>query len=77
LAALWLFILGLNFTMRPTVAPGARISSRAAPGLILAWQEQARLLTELVGPSEPLVAERPKAAAPRPRSEREDGFRTV
>jgi hypothetical protein len=36
----------------------------------MAFQEQQRLLTELIGPREIPMAERPKAAPPRPRSER-------
>ncbi len=41
---------------------------------MMAWQEQARLLVELIGPPEKLVAERPKPVVPRPRSERRNGL---
>jgi hypothetical protein len=48
------------------------MAKRAAPAsaqVFMAFQEQERLLSELLGPRETPVAERPKLAQPRPRSE--------
>ena len=70
LAAVWLVILGVNLTTREA---STVVSKRAAPvssQSFMAFQEQERLLSELIGTSETPVAERTKASPPRPRSER-------
>jgi hypothetical protein len=69
LAAVWLVILGLNLatnTGSPRLVQGATPPS---PQLFMAFQEQQRLLSELLGPQETPVAEPPKPAPPRPRSD--------
>jgi hypothetical protein len=70
LAAVWLVILGLNHTTRDALPRLAKRSLPAAPQVFMAFQEQERVLAELIGPREAPVAERPKPAPPRPRSER-------
>ena len=70
LAAVWLVILGLNHTTRDALPRLAKGSLPAAPQVFMAFQEQERVLAELIGPRETPVAERPKPAPPRPRSER-------
>jgi hypothetical protein len=70
LAAAWLVIAGLNLTTREASPRLARRAEPLSPQVFMAFQEQARLLTELIGPCEAPVAERPKPAVPRPRSER-------
>ena len=70
LAAVWLVILGINLTTRHGSTALAKHSAPVSPQVIMAFQEQERLLAELIGPSEVPVAERPKPAPPRPRSER-------
>ena len=70
LAAAWVVIVGLSFTTRDTERHVARGVSSPSPQVFMAFQEQQRLLNELVGPREIPTAERPKAAPPRPRSER-------
>jgi hypothetical protein len=70
LAAAWVVILGLSFTTRDAALYVARGVSSPSPQVFMAFQEQQRLLNELVGPREIPTAERPKAAPPRPRSER-------
>jgi hypothetical protein len=70
LGAVWVVILGLSFTTRDAALHVARRGSSSSPQVFLAFQEQQRLLNELLGPREIPAAERPKAAPPRPRSER-------
>jgi hypothetical protein len=74
LAAAWVVILGLSFTTRDAAVHVARRGSSPSPQVFMAFQEQQRLLTELIGPREIPAAERPKAAPPRPRSERRSGL---
>src|ERR1017187_6286219 len=69
LAAVWLVILGVNLTTQDASTRFAKHASPASPQVFMAFQEQERLLSELIGPREAPVAERPKPAPPRPRSE--------
>jgi hypothetical protein len=71
LAAVWLVILGINLTTRDASTRVAKQASPVSPQVFMAFQEQERLLTELIGPRETPVAERPKPARPEPRSERQ------
>ena len=70
LAAVWLMIMGVNLTTRDASTVMAKHASPASPLVFMAFQEQERLLSELIGPRETPVAERPRQAPPRPRSER-------
>jgi hypothetical protein len=74
LAAVWVVILGLSFTTRDAARQVAKRTSSPSPQVFMAFQEQQRLLNELVGPREIPEAERPKAAPPQPRSERQNGL---
>ena len=49
----------------------AKHAPPVSPQVFMAFQEQGRLLSELIGPSETPVAEQPKPRLPRPRSERQ------
>ncbi len=69
LAAAWVVILGINLTTRDASQALAKYASPVSPQLFMAFQEQERLLSELIGPREMPVAERPKPRLPRPRSE--------
>ena len=69
LAAVWLVILGVNLTTRDASTVVAKRAAPVSPQVFMAFQEQERLLSELIGPSEVPVAERPKPIVPRPRSE--------
>jgi hypothetical protein len=69
LVAIWLVILGVNVTTRDASQMAAKHASPASPQVFLAFQEQERLLAELLGLRETPVAERAKPAPPRPRSE--------
>jgi len=70
LVAVWLVILGLNHATGEGAPQLARSSSPATPQVFMAFQEQRRVLAELLGPRETPVAERPKVVRPQPRSER-------
>ena len=70
LAAVWVAILGINLTTRDASTAVARHASPVSPQVFMAFHEQERLLTELLGPRETPVAERPKPGPARPRSER-------
>jgi hypothetical protein len=74
LAAVWLGLLVFNFATGHQ--PGTAASRRhpASPEVLMAWQEQHRLLVELIGPRETPVARPPQPAIPRPRSERRNGL---
>jgi hypothetical protein len=74
LAAVWVVILGINLTTRDASQEVAERASPVSPQVFLAFQEQERLLTELIGPRETPVAERPKPVVPQPRSERRKGM---
>jgi hypothetical protein len=69
LAAVWLMILGINLTTQDASTMIAKHASPASPQVFMAFQEQERLLSELIGPSDTPVAEQPKPRLPRPRSE--------
>ncbi len=69
LAAIWLAVLAANLGMKATTpAAGAR-SATPAPEVAKAFEEQRRLLTELVRPA-PSIAGPAALPQPRPRSER-------
>ena len=62
LAAVWVVILGINLTTRDASPLVAKQASPVSPQVFMAFQEQERLLTELIGPRETPVAEPPKPA---------------
>jgi hypothetical protein len=74
LAAVWLVILGVNLATRDATTRLARQAAPVSPQVFMAFQEQERLLSELIGPSEPPMTEPPKPRLPRPRSERPRAF---
>ncbi len=65
LAAAWLFILGLHLAASAS-APLANHRPPVAPEALMAFQERARLLQELIGPRD---AVEPHKLVPQPRSE--------
>lgn len=70
LAVVWLVILVLNFATNAGSPRLAKSTTPPSPQLFMAFQEQQRLLSELIGPREAPAAEPPKPAPPQPRSER-------
>lgn len=71
LTAVWAVILALNFTGREGNAPlvaGQEVPS--ASEMRFAWKQKQLLMAELALTSEPVPANKPKAAPPSPRSDR-------
>ncbi len=69
LAAIWLFLLGINFSMRDhSQATMAKVMP--SPPMILAFRQQQQLMGELLNPTDVPVAEPKKPYAPRPGSQR-------
>ena len=77
LAVVWLVLLIVNTSSNNASRSVAVVLSRTEPEKILTWREEQLLLTELLGSQEMPVADRPKPAAPRPRSERPFDFMRV
>ena len=70
LAVIWVVILAVNFSMRADAQTRAMKSSPSSPEMIMAFQQQERLLVELIGPRETRNAEPSKLFLPQPRSQR-------
>ena len=69
LAAVWIFIFVVNFSMRD---PSPRITEKSAPPspeVVAELRQQKLLFAELIGPVETHFADRQKSFQPRPRSE--------
>jgi len=69
LAAIWILIFVFNVSQRDPSERMARKSPPPSPEMILTFRQQERLLTELIGPSEPQIVAPPKPFLPQPRSE--------
>ncbi|HTX20581.1 MAG TPA: hypothetical protein VMD27_01800 [Candidatus Aquilonibacter sp.] len=69
LAAVWIFIFAVNFSMRDQAPMMAEKSAPPSPEMVAELRQQQRMLAELIGAAEVREAERPKFA-PQPRSER-------
>jgi hypothetical protein len=70
LAAVWILILAVNFSMRDKSPVMAEKSSPPSPEVIMELRQQQRLLAELIGPRDTRDAGRSKSFVPQPRSER-------
>jgi hypothetical protein len=70
LATVWVLIFVANFSMRDHSQPQMAQAS-SSPQMILAFRQQEQLLTELIGPNDPPVAEPAKPSQPRPTSLRQ------
>ena len=68
LAAVWVLLVAVNVSMRDH-SPAIAMKSGPGPAMILSFQQQEKLLTELMGPSETRVAQPATPLGPRPRSE--------
>jgi len=68
LAAVWVFILAANISMQDH-SQTTMAKSSAVPEIIMTWQQQQRLLVELMGANEMRAALPPKPFTPQPRSE--------
>jgi hypothetical protein len=65
LAAVWVVILAVNYSMRDHSQPQM---AKTSPQMVLAFRQQEQLLTELIGPNDPPVTEPAKPTLPRPTS---------
>jgi hypothetical protein len=70
LAAVWIFIFALNFSMRDTSPRIAKQSVPPSPEVIVELKKQQRMFAELIGSRETPDADRQKIFRPKPRSER-------
>ena len=69
LAAIWIFILGVDFSQRDGAPVFAESHSPPPVEIIVEVRQQQRLLAELLGPRETREAEQLRIFFPRPRSE--------
>ena len=70
LAAVWVLISAVNFSMRDQSPVRAEKSSPPSPEVIVELRQQQRLLAELIGLRDERDADRSKSFVPQPRSER-------
>jgi hypothetical protein len=72
LAAVWIFIFALNFSMREKAPVIAGKSAPPSPETVAELRQQQKMLAELIGPAEWRVADRQRVLSPQPRSARAD-----
>jgi len=77
LAVVWLLLLIVNLSTNDKASFASRGTSKPSPEKLMAWREQERLLTEMLGQQEIPLADRSKPSVPRPRSERQNEFRII
>jgi hypothetical protein len=70
LAAIWILILAVDFSIRDQSPVRAEKSSPPSPEVIVELHQQQRMLAELIGPRDISDADRSKSFVPQPRSER-------
>jgi hypothetical protein len=70
LAAVWVLILAVDFSIRDKSHVLSEKSSPPSPEVIVELRQQQRLLAELIGPRDTSDADRSKPLVPQPRSER-------
>ena len=71
LAAVWILIFAVNFSLPDATPRLAAKSAPPSPEAMVELKKQQRLFAELVGANEAPDADRRKTFSPRPRSERE------
>src|ERR1035437_3253068 len=70
LAAVWVCIFAVNFSIRDTSPRLAEKSAPPSPEVMVALRKQQLLFAELVGPRETQDADRPRIFTPKPRGGR-------
>jgi hypothetical protein len=70
LAAIWIVILAVDFSLRDKTPAVAGKSLPPSPEVIVELRQQQRMLAELIGPRDTSDADRSKPLVPQPRSER-------
>jgi hypothetical protein len=68
LAAIWILILAANVSLRDH--PSVAMAKSPSPEMVQTFKQQEQLLTELIGPDVPAIAEPQKSYTPRPSSQR-------
>jgi hypothetical protein len=71
LAAIWIFIFAVNFSMRDKSPQVVEKIAPPSPEMLVELKKQQRLFAELIGANDLREADRQKLFLPRPRSERE------
>ena len=69
LAAIWIFIFTVNFSMRDHSEIVAKKSAPPSPEMVTELKQQQRMFAELIGANDWRVADRQKLFFPKPRSE--------
>jgi hypothetical protein len=69
LAAVWILLFMVNFSLRDNVPALAEKTVLQSPVVVAQLKQQQRLLAELLGPNDLPEADRPKIFVPKPRSE--------
>jgi hypothetical protein len=72
LATIWIFIFAVNFSMRDKVSAVTEKAATPSPEVVAELRQQRLLFAELIGSTEPRIADRQKLFLPRPRSERSE-----
>jgi hypothetical protein len=70
LAAVWVLILTVDFSLRDKTPVMAEKTAPPSPEVIVELRQQQRMLAELIGPRDTRDADRSKPFVPQPRSER-------
>ena len=70
LAAVWVLIFCMEFSMRDTTLVVAEKAAPPSPEVIVELKQQQRMLAELIGARDTSDADRSKLFVPQPRSER-------
>jgi hypothetical protein len=70
LAAVWILILAVDFSIRDKSPVMAENSAPPSPEMVAELKQQQRMLVELIGARDPSDADRSKPLVPRPRTER-------
>lgn len=70
LAAVWIFILAVNVSLREPSPRLAEKSAPPSPEVLVELRKQQLMLAELIGPRETRDADRPRIFTPKPRGER-------
>jgi hypothetical protein len=70
LAAVWVLIFAVNFSMRDTTRVVAEKAAPPSREVIAELKQQQRMMAELIGARDTGDADRPKSLVPQPRSQR-------
>jgi hypothetical protein len=69
-AVVWVAIGALNLANSEPTGGTRTATKPVSSGMVMAWQEQQKVMAELTGPNEPVDTRKPKTVDPKPRSDR-------